>query len=830
MRDTRDIFRPVRYDGSMSDLQAIFQRIQQQLSRGGLWARGGEIGTLDPAEADTRDFRILLARLSSYEDTNLSFTHNILYALFADRGWYPDWAFLPTAQDREVYAKNGIPWLFGIQSKKQAREFDVIGISNSITQEIGNIFWFLKNSDIPLRKSERMADPDLPLIIMGGANAGSSSVLFCPDPPVDGIFTGEDLDTIARLFRTIRDGRERGSSKKEILAELEGISGFFQPDDLKPVKKFNERTIVPSPLYAKMPVNYGDGCPGKAVLAISEGCAGFCSFCNESFVRKPYREKGVESMLAEARELKAETGADTVDLFSFNFNMHRDLYKLIEGLVPLFPNVGLKSQRFDSIAEDPSLIEIERALGKNVYTCGLEGISERLRNFLNKNLSSDQVRKSVEVLVNAAVREIKVFLIATGRESEEDFEEWDHLLKWVQELRTPQGKQVRFVFSITPLVHFPHTPLEFEPMSAPEVLRDIIKKIISLTQKAGFECRQAASVEEAAFCDQLLRANRSEVFDAFKSAVLESGFIYEREIPESVYRSFLSKLAERGLDPIAMRQDFSFEKNAAAPWAFLDLGISRKYLERQYERNSAYLQIQPDPVALCGKGLPRPGHTAVESLKQKILLARKDETVISFPCAIGERYSGLPREYPTLTVASALMKAEPSFVTLYRGYSSSFWQDEAEKAVPLWGKDILSLKFRGQAKNFIASLDDGFWKKVNALLAPSSLSIGKPVSAESLPCTLLMESPFDLNPEYLVKGGLKHVYMKTSEGHFAYQMTKEAVKKNVILSLDVDKSTPGIFIVSLVPGIKFNIMDFLQNAFKKTGKNDWLRIRVEAKQ
>ena len=365
----------------MSDLKNIFSRIQSELSRGGLWSRGGEIGTLDPSQAQSRDFRVLITRLSSYEDTSLSFTHNILYALCAERGWFPDWSFLPTAQDRAVYAANDIPWLFGIQSKMSVRDFSLVAFSNSISQEMGNIVWFLKNSGVSLLKSERMADPDLPLIILGGANAGSASVLFHPDPLVDGIFVGEDLEHIANLFAAVKAGREKGLSKREILESLETVGGFFQSDQKRPVKKINPRAIEPTSLYGKMPVNWGEGNPGKAVLPISDGCAGFCSFCNESFARKPYRESTVKNVLDQARVLKAETGADKIDLFSFNFNMHKGFYELIEGLLPLFRDIGLKSQRFDSIAEDPRLIEIEKALGKSVFTCGLEGISERMRRF-----------------------------------------------------------------------------------------------------------------------------------------------------------------------------------------------------------------------------------------------------------------------------------------------------------------------------------------------------------------------------------------------------------------------------------------------------------------
>ncbi|HNY23076.1 MAG TPA: hypothetical protein PKO22_13100, partial [Treponemataceae bacterium] len=214
----------------MADLSDILSRALPELARGGLWTRGGEVGTIPMAEFDARDFRVLITRLSSYEDTSLSFTHDILYALCAERGWFPDWSFLPPPADRETFARLGVPWLFGVQSWRDARGFDLIAFSNSISQEMGNVLWFLKNSGIPIEKSRRMDDPSIPLVIMGGANAGSASAFMHPEPPVDGIFVGEDLDEIARLFGAIRDCRRDGMSKREALARLCELPGFFEPD------------------------------------------------------------------------------------------------------------------------------------------------------------------------------------------------------------------------------------------------------------------------------------------------------------------------------------------------------------------------------------------------------------------------------------------------------------------------------------------------------------------------------------------------------------------------------------------------------------------------
>jgi len=44
----------------MADLSDILSRALPELARGGLWARGGEVGTIPKAEFGARDFRVLL--------------------------------------------------------------------------------------------------------------------------------------------------------------------------------------------------------------------------------------------------------------------------------------------------------------------------------------------------------------------------------------------------------------------------------------------------------------------------------------------------------------------------------------------------------------------------------------------------------------------------------------------------------------------------------------------------------------------------------------------------------------------------------------------------
>jgi len=114
-----------------------------------------------------------------------------------------------------------------------------------------------------------------------------------------------------------------------------------------------------------------EGVAGTASLQISEGCPYFCSFCAESWSRKPYREVGLETARREALELKRELGLTKIDLYSFNFNTYEHVRPLVGGLLEDFHSVGLKSQRFDAIAHDQGFARLLKIAGKSSITCGL---------------------------------------------------------------------------------------------------------------------------------------------------------------------------------------------------------------------------------------------------------------------------------------------------------------------------------------------------------------------------------------------------------------------------------------------------------------------------
>ena len=519
------------------------------LTGGGIWMRGREINS---SWSIASSFRVLVVRLSTYRDTSDSQSHGFIHQIVSSiDDSSADFAYLPPPKDGRIMTKSGIPWLFGIKSKMPHDLFDVIAVSNSIVQELVNISVMLEKSGIPVSFEDRVKDDKIPLIILGGANAANTSLLWHSKSPVDGIFIGGDTDKIKELFLLIKKMREAGKTKKEILSNLVTIQGFFQssqPVSVSPYVTMKIPCIKPEGFV----VHYSHEAPSASV-PVSEGCPHLCAFCAESWQRKPYREADADEIFEYGIQLKKNCGFTEIGIYSFNFNIYTNLEKIIFSLLSVFRSVGLKSQRFDMIARQPSMLEFVMHAGKRSITCGLEGISSAMRNYFSKSLTDEDLYSSLSLVLGSGVRELKIFIVAAGIESEDDFSEFDSLLECIAQKR---GNS-RIIFSVTPLVCFPHTPLENSDIQEPDITRITIERMRKMCTSAGFEFREAATPNESFLSQIMLRGGEDEYLSLIKTAKREK-FIYYDGVPQGFTDSFRRMMKENGKDVKRLMRGFRY--------------------------------------------------------------------------------------------------------------------------------------------------------------------------------------------------------------------------------------------------------------------------------
>ena len=544
-------------------------------------------------------FRVLIVRLSPFPETIKSVTHQFLYGecarVLPDKDI--DFAFFPTAGDR----KKNIP-LCGIKSHVPAKEFDLILIANSFTAELLNLPYLLKMAGIPYSSKQRSAQKTSPLIIMGGSNAlASQSVLFSDDDAlVDALYFGEGERNVEAIVRALSSVSETDNTSADIhslaystLVSLQGkIDGLKVFSSAASVihKAINRDTSTELLAHANQRL-FDSPEATTARLFIAYGCPAFCTFCFEGWEHKPYREVPVSQLLEAAKEVREKTGADTLEITAYNFNTYSDVTPLFRELNKLFFQVNFMSQRADILAQHPELVPYEVASGKKQYTLGIEGISERMRSYYNKNLSQATALNTITQLLKQPIREIKLFYIISGLETHEDNEDYKQFLKKIAELKTTYNNGIRILCSFGLLVRMPFTPLQFEKlMLTREEWSPVVAMIRESTENAGYEFRLTYPYEEY-FLSQTLALHSpyagttQQYFLApLLCSMAEHNFIYDQGVAPEAWNYFCSQYASLFNKDILLDNTFVSKKDVSFPFAFpyLDCGTPRSVLYKRY--------------------------------------------------------------------------------------------------------------------------------------------------------------------------------------------------------------------------------------------------------
>jgi radical SAM superfamily enzyme YgiQ (UPF0313 family) len=434
-----------------------------------------------------------------------------------------------------------------VASGRPIEDFDLVMISNSFALEELNIITLFRRNGIPETALKRCDDVtrDWPFFILGGSNAGAcQAILERPggekgDALVEGIFIGEadnEITTLLKAFEEAYAKKENrmGEARASIMAALSAASGGFfsalMPRVATQARIYPENFEEASLLVADYPLLNTDEAD-TVRLTISRGCPSFCVFCMESWHRKPYREIPLGTLLESARRAKAATGASSIEICSFNFNAYSSLVPLVLELNKLFAKVSMMSQRADILASVPGLLDFELAAGTTAFTLGVEGISQRMRDYFRKELDTAPLKSIIKRLLATKARKIKLFYIISGFERGADIEEFKGFLRFIAEILEQGGNRPRIIVSAGYLVRMPGTPLAAETAAlGREGLEKIASLMESACEEAGIEFRLASFYDEYRLT-QILVGHRHDSYGLLR-ALADQGIEYVTAIPK----------------------------------------------------------------------------------------------------------------------------------------------------------------------------------------------------------------------------------------------------------------------------------------------------------
>ena len=600
---------------SVQSYSEWFASRRSALVRGGLWLAGDEPGRPDPADFDRARLRLLICRLSTYDDVAPSITHRLLLAAArAVPGTYVDLAFLPPEADAALLRRDGIPPWLATGCKRAPADFDVVAVSLSVQQEAANLPAALRDSGLRLDAAGRRADARHPLVILGGHGAGSVPFLHgeAAGPGsgglVDAVCLGDGVVWLREFLTRFAAARAAGADNTAFLSALaRELPGTYVPALYRHDDRGGRLTAI-APLEPGLPLPvvhrqdppeawledydgaYVPFTPEEAeeTLPLALGCAYRCRFCQTGWLRSDFAAGARRDLAAAARRLKAAMANSDLNLLAADACSVAGLESILDDLRPLFRDVSLKSLSVSSLVRRPEAFRLLRKLAKHEFTFGVEGISARLRAWLGKPARAADLLRIVGALAPGGLRRLKLFFIATGLEEECDLAELKRLL---QDLRS-RAPGCRLIASFMPLFHAPFTPLQFAPIrDLPAALE---RDLAGTVRAAGGEFRWSAPPGEIALMNRLCRAGRGAT-PLFVDFALRRGLRYGAALAPGPARELAQALPADLAAPDA---------ETVFPWSDLRAGAEPRTLWNAFQQ--AQRDFAAPPEAAPAEARPAP--------------------------------------------------------------------------------------------------------------------------------------------------------------------------------------------------------------------------------
>ena len=446
-----------------------------------------------------------------------------------------------------------------IESRRPLSSFELVFFTISFELDYINIPEMLRLSSIKFYSKDRKeADP---IIVAGGI-----CVMANPEP----IYNFIDLFLMGDIETTVRQFMEkyfviRENKRDEIIGGLSafdwvyypkrlgvsyrenGVIEAFSPDDFKVmVNRYKGKNLGVSSIIT-------DKTEFSNMLLIegTRGCPSRCPFC---LLGNTYRfiYDDISSLQTDIKD---------IGIIGGGVSFHPRIVEVMQELKEMGKRVHLPSLRIDEVPLP--VIELIKDEVKTL-TFGIEAGTERLRRFIGKPLTDNEIFERIETILSIKPFRLKLyFMVGLFGETLEDIDGIVEFAKHVKHIMVKKGAKRGFVGSITvhasPFVPKPSTPFQWLPMNDMTELKDKIGRL-----KKAF-----GKIDNTYFTHESIKYS-------FVQGIFARG---DRRISDSIVRfasgdSFTKVLRESlvNLNFYVLRDR---AKNEVFPWDFIE-GITSK--------------------------------------------------------------------------------------------------------------------------------------------------------------------------------------------------------------------------------------------------------------